>query len=160
MTNEAPTNRRWAGVIDRLRPYAELGKFRVVDLWLGFLVGWALLPASTAWDGRTGVILALIFVTTVVVAAAACSLDDVMGVRDGVDIATQKGTTRYGIQKPVLNGTLSDSKAMRFAIALIAVAAATIASGSTSASRPRWSRARRRSSRSSAARRRTWRPRW
>ena len=113
--------RRRAGA-SRLRVFFELGKFKIVELWLGFCVGVALLGRTPLHDGRSLAILALILLAGIAVIAATCSLDDIVGVRDGVDQATHSHGTRWGVDKPILTGRLDEESAFRFIYLLGAVA--------------------------------------
>jgi len=106
----------------RLRVFFELGKFKIVELWLGFCVGVALLGRPALCDGRSLAILTLILIAGIAVIAATCSLDDIVGVRDGVDQATHSHGTRWGVDKPILTGRLDERSAFRFVHFLSAVA--------------------------------------
>src|SRR5207244_2468802 len=68
----------------RLGVFFELGKMKIVELWLGFFVGVSLLGRDAVRDPRAIAILGLILVAGICVIAATCSLDDIAGVRDGV----------------------------------------------------------------------------
>lgn len=111
------------GPRDRLRAFFELGKLRIVELWLGFFVSVSLLSPDLARDGRALAILALILVVGVAVIAATCSLDDIVGVRDGVDQANHRGGARWGVNKPILAGQLSERHAFGFVRVLAGIAA-------------------------------------
>lgn len=106
----------------RLRSFFELGKFKIIELWLGFWVGVALLGRSAWQDGRSLAILVCILVAGIAVIAATCSLDDIVGVRDGVDQANHREGTRWGVDKPILSGRLDESSAFRFVHVLAGVA--------------------------------------
>lgn len=106
----------------RLRSLFELGKFKIIELWLGFWVGVALLGRSAWQDGRSLAILACILVAGIAVIAATCSLDDIAGVRDGVDQANHRAGARWGVDKPILSGRLDESSAFRFVYVLAGVA--------------------------------------
>ena len=54
----------------RLRAFFELGKLRIVELWLGFFVGVTLLDAAALRDARSLAILGLILVVGIAVIAA------------------------------------------------------------------------------------------
>ena len=75
--------------------FFELGKFKIIELWLGFWVGVALLSRSAirmaaAWPSWRASLVA-----GIAVVAANCSLDDIVGVRDGVDQANHREGTRW-----------------------------------------------------------------
>lgn len=107
----------------RLRVFFELGKFKIVELWLGFFVGVALLGQARLHDERSLGILALILMAGIAVIAATCSLDDVMGVRDGVDQANHRDGARWGVDKPLLTERLDERSAFRFVHLLGVIAA-------------------------------------
>lgn len=111
----------------RFRALFELGKLRIVELWIGFFVGVTLLDASALHAGRSLALLALILVAGIAVIAATCSLDDIVGVRDGVDQANHRDSTRWGVNKPILTGELSEGRAFRFVHGLAVVVAVCLA---------------------------------
>lgn len=96
----------------RLAALFDLGKLRIVELWLGLFAGASLLGARALADGRALALLALILISTVAVVAATCGLDDVAGVRDGVDQANHRDGARWGVHKPVLDGRLTERQAL------------------------------------------------
>ena len=98
----------------RFTVYFQLGKFKIVELWLGFFVGVTLLGERAVHEPRAVAILALILIAGIAVIAATCSLDDIVGVRDGVDQANHMGGTRWGVDKPILTGHLAEQSALRF----------------------------------------------
>ena len=112
-----------AGRWRRVRVMFELGKLKIVELWLGFFVGVALLGRARLSDPRSLAILLLILVAGIAVIAATCSLDDIVGVRDGVDQANHTEGARWGVNKPILAGRLAEKQAFRFVhlLALVAV---------------------------------------
>lgn len=110
-----------------LRARLALGKFKIVELWLGFFVGVSLLGGDALRDGRVLAILGAILVTGIAVIAATCSLDDITGVRDGVDQANHSNGARWGVAKPILTGDLAERSAFSFVRVLGAVGAAAYA---------------------------------
>lgn len=98
----------------RFAVYFQLGKFKIVELWLGFFVGVTLLGPRAVQEPRAVAILVLILIAGIAVIAATCSLDDIVGVRDGVDQANHLGGTRWGVDKPILTGRLAEQSALRF----------------------------------------------
>ena len=74
----------------RLRPFFELGKFKLIELWLGFFVGVTALPHTMNLGFKEVVILGAILCAGICIIAATCTLDDVTGVRDGVDQANHQ----------------------------------------------------------------------
>lgn len=114
-----------ATALARVGVFFELGKLKIVELWLGFCVGVALLGRAPLAAPRALAVLALILVAGIAVIAATCSLDDIVGVRDGVDQANHRGAARWGVSKPILAGRLAERQAFGFVqlLALIAVLA-------------------------------------
>lgn len=98
----------------RYAVFFQLGKFKIVELWLGFFVGATLLGPRAVQEPRAVAILALILIAGISVIAATCSLDDIVGVRDGVDQANHLGGSRWGVDKPILTGRLAEQRALRF----------------------------------------------
>lgn len=111
----------------RISSLLELGKFRIVELWLGFFVSVSLLPIAIASELSSFAILALILAVGIAVIAATCSLDDIVGVRDGVDQANHLQGSRWGVNKPILAGEVSEGQAFRFVYLLGAVIALGLA---------------------------------
>ena len=107
-----------------LRSYFELGKLKIVELWLGFFVGVSLLAPADRGSPRALAVLGLILVAGIAVIALTCSLDDIAGVRDGVDQANHREGARWGVAKPILDGRLRESQAWRFSSLLAAIALA------------------------------------
>lgn len=98
----------------RFAVYFQLGKFKIVELWLGFFVGTSLLGRHAIETPRAVAILLLILVAGIAVISATCSLDDIVGVRDGVDQANHLVGTRWGVDKPILSGQLQEHRALGF----------------------------------------------
>jgi 1,4-dihydroxy-2-naphthoate octaprenyltransferase len=95
-----------------LGAFFELGKLRIVELWLGFFVGVSLLGRRVAYDGRAPAILGLVLLLGVAVIAVTCGLDDIRGARDGVDRANHRDGRRWGVDKPILSGKLTEPEAL------------------------------------------------
>lgn len=119
----AGTDRRaQAPLLGRLAAFLELGKVKIVELWIGFFVALSLLRKGAASEPREQLVLVLTLVSMIVVAALTCSLDDIAGARDGVDQANHLGPRRWGVDKPILTGRLSERRALGFARVLGALA--------------------------------------
>lgn len=114
------------GFRDKLLAYMQLGKLQIVELWAGVPLTWSLLP-NDRFATTTFVLLTLSVVAEAGITSAALALDDVAGVRDGVDVANHKDTDRYGVRKPLLDGRLTEREALRFATVGGAAAATAIA---------------------------------
>lgn len=112
-----------SGALGRLGLFFDLGKLGIVELWLGFFVGVSLVGRRAVTDVRAASILALTLVSSVAVFALTCSLDDIAGVRDGVDQANHRGSARRGVSKPILDGRLTERRALSFVHVLAAVTA-------------------------------------
>jgi 1,4-dihydroxy-2-naphthoate octaprenyltransferase len=108
-------------MMQRFFSLLELGKFKIVELWLGFFVGVSLLGAHWLGDWRAVLTLVLILLVGIAVIAATCSLDDLIGWRDGVDQANHIGRARSGVNKPLLSGRLRAEQASSFIVLLGAV---------------------------------------
>jgi 1,4-dihydroxy-2-naphthoate octaprenyltransferase len=111
-----------ATALARLGVFFELGKLKIVELWLGFCVGVALLGRAPLAAPQALAVLALILVAGIAVIAATCSLDDIVGVRDGVDQANHRGPARWGVNKPILTGRMIERQAFGFVQVLAVVA--------------------------------------
>lgn len=115
------------GARPKVRALLDLGKLGLVDLWLGFFAGASLLGTGLLASPRSPAILALCLLFGVLVIALTCSLDDITGARDGVDRACHGGAPRWGVRKPLLDGSVTERQALRFSAVLAAGAAASLA---------------------------------
>lgn len=125
-----------------IHAYGRLGKLAIYEQWLvGPLVAWSLLdPASRGAAAGVGVV-ALVCLASASLLAAASALDDVQGVRDGIDARTHEhGERARNIRrKPLLVGELSQRDAVRFAYgATCAGVAAGLAAFAVAPHRPAW----------------------
>lgn len=93
--------------------YKRLAKLDIYDYYLALLIVISLLPAAERLDARVLLTLAIFLLSEVLVVMACVSFDDVTGFRDGSD------AFNYGpdspARKPLLDGTLSEAEALRFA---------------------------------------------
>ena len=105
----------------------EVGKLNIYDLWLGIPLAWSLLDPAEATEPRTWWILALALVLKAGTSSAALALDDVAGLRDGVDTANHGDTDRYAVNKPLLDGRLSEREALVFAVCAASAAVVALA---------------------------------
>jgi 1,4-dihydroxy-2-naphthoate octaprenyltransferase len=110
-----------------VRVFLDLSKFKIVDLWIGAFISLSLLPLSSLVPGHALVTFFLALVTLMLVAGLTCALDDIVGMRDGVD-QVNHGEARFGVSKPLLDGRLSERGAARFSIGL-ALAIVAFAAG-------------------------------
>lgn len=109
--------------------FVQLGKLRIVELWVGLPLAWSLLTAPQDGLAASFVLLALALLAIVCTIAAALALDDVGGLRDGIDLANHGAAGRYAVRKPLLDGRLTEREALAFAAVM-----ATIAVGALGAS--------------------------
>jgi 1,4-dihydroxy-2-naphthoate octaprenyltransferase len=106
------------GLRQRLSVYARLGNLKVYFQWLPVVVAWSLLPEPFGIAPAHALALVLFVLAIVGVAAAAGTLDDVEGVRDGIDQQTYaENEERAFSSKPLVLGEIDEPGAMRFAIA-------------------------------------------
>lgn len=113
----APARARY-GWRERAIAYAQLTKLHQFGVFLSVPLVWSLLPSSLATDAQSLAILALALVTVVGVRTAESALDDVAGLRDGIDAATYAGegdAHRKRSEKPLLDGRLTERQAVRYA---------------------------------------------
>jgi 1,4-dihydroxy-2-naphthoate polyprenyltransferase len=94
--------------------YVELGKLKIFELWLGVLLTWSLLPSAYSSDPTALALLICALVIEMGTTSAALALDDVTGFRDGVDAANHADSDRYGVNKPLLSGEISERQALVF----------------------------------------------
>ncbi|HEV7806228.1 MAG TPA: prenyltransferase [Solirubrobacteraceae bacterium] len=123
-------------VRERLIAYKDLAKLDVFDAYLCVPLAWTLLDGAQAVQPRTIALLVLLLLFNVGYLAAASALDDVQGVRDGIDIVnySESGVLRKRKRKPLLDHRLSERQALRFswtcvAASLLAAAAAFALAG-------------------------------
>ncbi|WP_197287857.1 UbiA family prenyltransferase [Streptomyces apocyni] len=102
-------------VRNKVRVFMELGKLRVVEMWLGAPLAWSLWDRDFAFSGRGLALLVLAVVTAIGISAAALALDDVTGATDGLDENNHGGGHRAAVRKPLLDGTISLREARVFA---------------------------------------------
>jgi 4-hydroxybenzoate polyprenyltransferase len=118
------SNAARAGALVRFGLYVEVGKLKIFELWLGIPLAWSLLSPEQRIAPVTLLIMAMALLVIAGTAAASLSLDDVAGLRDGVDIANHADTDRYGVNKPLLDGRLSEQQALGFVYLLVGIAMA------------------------------------
>lgn len=110
------------GAMARFALYVEVGKLKIFELWLGIPLAWSLLGAEQRGSPGNLFIMAMALLVIAGTAAASLSLDDVAGLRDGVDLANHADTDRYGVNKPLLDGRLSEKQALGFVYVLVGIA--------------------------------------
>lgn len=107
--------------------FIELGKLNVFDLWLGILVAWTLLSREQAFESRTLALIVLVLIVKAASSSAALALDDVAGMRDGLDVKNHGDSDRYAVSKPLMDGRLEERQALRFAYVAICIGLAAMA---------------------------------
>jgi 1,4-dihydroxy-2-naphthoate octaprenyltransferase len=124
---QAPRSAPARGVRQMLSAYARLSNLKVYFQWIPALVAWSLVPAP--FDLSTGRLAALLLfvVAVIAVACAAGTLDDLQGLRDGLDrhAYAAQSTLRKVKGKPLLHGEISAEAAHRFALLIGAIGLAT-----------------------------------
>lgn len=110
------------GLRERLIAYKDLAKLDVFDAYLCVPLAWTLLDGTLAMEPRTFVLLVLLLLFNVGYLAAASALDDVQGIRDGIDLVNYSGseTLRKRKRKPLLDHRLSERQALRFSWTCVA----------------------------------------
>lgn len=106
---------------ERFDVYRKLSKLDLIpEVYLGIPIAWSLLGPQLAFSWRTGLLLGLALVAEVATFAMAVTLDDIQGKRDGVDRFNYLKSDRAGLRKlelkPLLQGRLSETQALRFAV--------------------------------------------
>jgi len=110
----AETLAQGGGSAASLPAFVELGKLKIFELWLGIALTWSLLSEDSASSGRTLALLGCALLIEAGTTSAALALDDVTGYRDGVDSSNHADSDRYGVDKPLITGQLSERQALRF----------------------------------------------
>ena len=111
----------------RLRAYGQLGKVKLVDIWLGPLLAWSL-AAGTGHGGPRTAALCLLFVAVVAASMfASHAFDDLTGFRDGSDLRNYAPERRRSQVKPLVQGTLTERDAVRFGVSSCAAALVLLA---------------------------------
>jgi 1,4-dihydroxy-2-naphthoate polyprenyltransferase len=117
----------------KLSAYARLGKLSIWEHWLPVVVAWSLLEPLRRASAPALAVLGLFALAAVTTGCAGAALDDLQGVRDGLDGVTYGGDDRRRRirYKPLLLGELTEREALRFALATagcgLAAAAVAIA---------------------------------
>lgn len=114
-------------LLERVVAYKDLSKIDLFEVEANVFVAWTLIPGSQAGDATTLAILALVLLMQVGILAGASALDDVMGLRDGIDDFNYRegATLRKRSRKPLVDQRLSERQATRFARSVIALAVAS-----------------------------------
>jgi 1,4-dihydroxy-2-naphthoate octaprenyltransferase len=131
--------RRTQSTRSQLVGFAQLGKVRLAELWVGPLIALSLLIGTDNVDARGVTLVGLFFLVITFGMCATHAFDDVNGYRDGTDAVNYAPERQRSQVKPLVVGTLRESQALWFgysaaAVALISLALFAIVSGF----QPRW----------------------
>jgi 1,4-dihydroxy-2-naphthoate polyprenyltransferase len=104
----------------RVAGYVQLAKLRVYQHLYEWLLLALLLDLESVHPPGTTLALALVLVTMVAVQATACSIDDIIGFRDGSDAENYRANALLAtpaklLPKPLLTGLLTERQAIGFA---------------------------------------------
>lgn len=107
-------------MLRKLSIYARLGNFKVYFQWIPVLVGWSLSAHPFGLDSTQIVALLAFVLATIAMGCSAGTLDDVQGLRDGIDQLTYAAddTLRPTSGKPLVLGEISENSAYRFALTM------------------------------------------
>ena len=126
----------------RLWAYSKLAKLAFFDYYLSALVVWTLLPSDLRTDPRALLVLVLCTVGWLGTVAATVAFDDVTGYRDGSDATNydpEQEALRDRGRKPLLDGHLSVTAAVRFGWIAVGLAVAALTTAVlTAPHRPLW----------------------
>jgi 1,4-dihydroxy-2-naphthoate octaprenyltransferase len=138
MTQVAPSVQAGRGGRWTIAALAQLGKVKLVEIWLGPLLAWSAIIGVGHGTPRSAV-LCLLFVAVVCFTMfASHSLDDVTGFRDGSDQRNYAPERKRSQVKPLVQGTITPSQAMVFAAASVALAAGLVLVFFFTAHAPGW----------------------
>jgi 1,4-dihydroxy-2-naphthoate octaprenyltransferase len=129
------------GFKERLIAYKDLAKLEIFDVYLTVPLAASLLTADQFGTAESIAILVLMLFTQIGVVTAACALDDVAGIRDGIDTYTygQDSNLRPLKRKPLVNNRLTEAQAIRYAYIAAGVGVACVAAAYAVADfEPRW----------------------
>ncbi len=102
--------------------YLRLAKVDVPELWIGVPIAWTLVPPDKRLSAIVVFSLLLSWIAVVSTTSAAQALDDYQGWHDGTDHENyDPASGRSRSRKPLLEGELKPSQALRFGIALAVV---------------------------------------
>lgn len=108
----------------RWRAYMRMGRATRYENWLGTPLWWALLPAPVATNAEAVALVPLTLLGYLALIAAAGTLDDVQGLRDGSDLVNYRRSDPSGLRpltrKPLLLGWVTEREAIRYAAAALA----------------------------------------
>jgi 1,4-dihydroxy-2-naphthoate polyprenyltransferase len=111
------------GLRNTLSAYARLSNLKVYFQWVPALVAWSLLPAPLASSAGSLLVLLLFVLAVIAVACSAGALDDLQGLRDGLDSHTysEDQPLRRTRGKPLVQGEIDERAAHRFALLVGAI---------------------------------------
>lgn len=109
----------------KIGAYWRLGKFQNYQMVLPILVAFTAVPPDTLRVGSGGMTAVLLFACGWSMCGVALVLDDIVGFREGLDEQTfaSDGHHRPRSMKPLVTGEVSYEGAVRYVVALLALAA-------------------------------------
>jgi 1,4-dihydroxy-2-naphthoate polyprenyltransferase len=101
-----------------LSAYARLSNLKVYFQWIPALVAWSLVARPFELPPGRLLALLLFVVAVIAIACAAGALDDLQGLRDGLDRQTyaEENALRAAKSKPLVQGEIGEEAAHRFAL--------------------------------------------
>lgn len=115
-TRRATEHRR--ALRQTLSAYARLSNVKVYFQWMPAVVGWSLSTRPFGLSGSGVAGLVLFVLAWIATTCAAGALDDIQGLRDGLDVRTYAAddALRSTSGKPLVTGELTEEAAYRFAL--------------------------------------------
>jgi 1,4-dihydroxy-2-naphthoate octaprenyltransferase len=138
MTEVAPSVQAGRGGRGTLAALAQLGKVKLVEIWLGPLLAWSAIVGQRNGTPRSAVLCLLFIAVVCFTMLASHSLDDVTGFRDGSDQRNYAPERKRSQVKPLVQGTITPSQAMVFAASSAALAAGLVLVFFFAAHAPAW----------------------
>jgi 1,4-dihydroxy-2-naphthoate octaprenyltransferase len=127
MTDTATSVRTGGGARETVAALAQLGKVRLVEIWLGPLLAWSALTGEGRGTGRAAAVCLLFVLVIFLTMLASHSLDDVTGFRDGSDQRNYAPQRHRSQHKPLVEGRVTQRQALAFAAASVVLAASVVA---------------------------------
>jgi 1,4-dihydroxy-2-naphthoate polyprenyltransferase len=126
MTVVAPSAPASRGIRRTAAALAQLGKVKLVEIWLGPLLARSAIIGAGRGTPRTAAVCLLFVAVVCVTMFASHSLDDVTGFRDGSDQRNYAPERKRSQVKPLVQGTITQSHALAFAASSVALAAGLV----------------------------------
>jgi 1,4-dihydroxy-2-naphthoate polyprenyltransferase len=126
MTDTAPDMRAGGGARETIAALAQLGKVRLVEIWLGPVLAWSALIGEGRGTGRAAAVCLLFVLVICLTMLASHSLDDITGFRDGSDQRNYAPERHRSQHKPLVEGRVTQRQAFAFATASVVLAASVV----------------------------------